>query len=112
MSFWSTATDEQKLQQIDAAVSLGLTSKQVAMNCGTDFTRVLYFAGKHGRKFGRGEEWRRKAAINVSNGSVYRSLQRLKDNSERYGTMPVNSNLAYIFPREQHNNLFEPHPYD
>lgn len=55
--WWYRATQEQKLAQIDAAIELGMTAKQVAMNCGCYIsdrhtsTIVDAFARYHGRRF-------------------------------------------------------------
>lgn len=58
MTFWSTATNEQRLVQIDAGIELGMTSKQVAMCLGAPVyvnraNAVLAFANTHGRSFPR-----------------------------------------------------------
>lgn len=61
MSFWNLATTAQKLAQIDAGIELGMTSAQVAMNCGCYADahrdhgfRVRVFAQAHGRRFPAG----------------------------------------------------------
>ena len=57
MSFWSTATTEQRLAQIDGGIECGMTSKQIAMCLGAPIygdghsNRVLVFAQYHGRHF-------------------------------------------------------------
>ena len=51
MTFWKTATKEQKLSQIDGGIECGMTARQIGMNLGIGKRRVLYFAEEHGRKF-------------------------------------------------------------
>ena len=51
MSFWNTATQEQKLAQIDGGLELGLTANQVAINCGVKPFTLTAFARFHGRSF-------------------------------------------------------------
>lgn len=53
--WWYRATAEQKLAQIDAAIELGMTSTQVAMNCGARRTTVCTFANYHNRRFVDGQ---------------------------------------------------------
>lgn len=59
MSFWESATTEQKLAQIDGGIECGMTTEQIAVNCGVSPTDknpasrvVAWFAINHGRKFG------------------------------------------------------------
>jgi hypothetical protein len=55
MTFWKTATTEQKLAQIDGGIECGMNSTQIAMNLGTNPARVTQFASYHRRSFeGRG----------------------------------------------------------
>lgn len=66
--WWYRATNEQRLAQIDAGIELGMTAKQVAMNCGCAYevrangagvregergAAVIAFAISHGRNFPR-----------------------------------------------------------
>lgn len=51
MNFWNTATQEQKLAQIDGGLELGMTANQVAMNCGVKPFTLTAFARSHGRSF-------------------------------------------------------------
>lgn len=58
MTFWDTATTEQKLAQIDGGIECGLNASQIAMNCGLTGTQatparnvVWHFAKYHGRDF-------------------------------------------------------------
>jgi hypothetical protein len=51
MTFWKTATKEQKLSQIDGGIECGMTARQVAMNLGTSKQNLLEFGRNHGRKF-------------------------------------------------------------
>lgn len=52
MSFWNTATQEQKLAQIDGGIECGMNARQVATNLGTTLGAVGTFARNHGRSFG------------------------------------------------------------
>jgi len=40
MSFWKTATDEQKIEQIKGGIEVGMNSRQVAMNLGATYTNI------------------------------------------------------------------------
>ena len=51
MSWWSKATEAQKLAQIDGGIECGMTGPQVAMASGTTRSAVHSFAIAHGRKF-------------------------------------------------------------
>lgn len=51
MSFWSNSTTFQKLAQIDGGISLGMTARQIAMNCGTKRDNVASLGRRHGRVF-------------------------------------------------------------
>lgn len=51
MTFWSNATTEQRLAQIDGGIELLMTSSQIAKNCGTTSHQIKYFSYAHGRKF-------------------------------------------------------------
>ena len=55
MTFWTTATIEAKLAQIDGGIELRMTTGQVAMNCGTNSVSVRGFAHRHGRSFSQSE---------------------------------------------------------
>lgn len=58
MTFWTTATREQKLAQIDGGIECGMTARQVAMCLGASTTHggatVLMFAARNGRRFNTG----------------------------------------------------------
>lgn len=49
--WWFRATHEQRMAQLDAAISLGMTARQLAMNCGGTVGAVAQFASVNGRKF-------------------------------------------------------------
>ena len=49
--WWYHASQEEKLAQIDAAISLGLTAAVVARNCGANAWTVQTFANFHKRHF-------------------------------------------------------------
>ena len=58
MSFWDTATTEQKLAQIDGGIECGMNASQIAFNCGLRATEktpaailLRGFAVTHGRDF-------------------------------------------------------------
>jgi hypothetical protein len=51
MSFWQHASTQQRLAQIDGAISVGMTMRQTAMNLGTYKQNIADFAHKHGRSF-------------------------------------------------------------
>lgn len=57
--WWYRATDAERLAQIDAGIALGMTAKQIAMNCqceiyaGSEGSRIKAFAYANGRSFNR-----------------------------------------------------------
>lgn len=52
-NFWQTSSKAQKLKQIDAGISLGMTARQIAINCGTTKDAILYFCRENGRSTGQ-----------------------------------------------------------
>lgn len=51
-SWWSRASTEQKLAQIDGGIECGMTAKQIARVLRVDaVSTVSAFAGRHGRHF-------------------------------------------------------------
>jgi hypothetical protein len=56
-TWWERASTEERLAQIDGGIACGMTSKQVAVNCGAPIYRdgnaLICFANAHGRKFGQ-----------------------------------------------------------
>jgi hypothetical protein len=50
-SWWSRASTEQKLAQIDGGISCGMSGRHIAMNVGATRAAVLEFGRRHGRKF-------------------------------------------------------------
>lgn len=51
MSFWSQATVEQRLAQIDGGIECRMSASQIAMNCGASKDAVRQFGTRHGRMF-------------------------------------------------------------
>ena len=51
MTFWKTATTEQKLDQIDGGIECGINTSQIAANLGSTRIAVRDFAYRHGRSF-------------------------------------------------------------
>lgn len=52
LGWWYHASQEEKFEQIDAAIELNMTSKQCAMNCGVNAETLRGFAAAHNRSFG------------------------------------------------------------
>lgn len=52
--WWYRATDAEKLAQIDGCIELGMTAKQCAFNCASEFhwQTLVGFGNRHGRYFG------------------------------------------------------------
>lgn len=73
MSWWYRATAEQKLAQIDAAIELGMTAGQIAMNCGTIRTTVFAFANYHGRYIAGGRTTATPGQRRASNVRAFRN---------------------------------------
>jgi hypothetical protein len=53
MTFWKTATKEQKLSQIDGGIECGMSARQIGLNLGTSRDNVIAFANGNGRSFPR-----------------------------------------------------------
>lgn len=51
ISWWSRASTEQKLAQIDGGIECGMSGRFIAMNVGTTRAAVLEFGRRHGRRF-------------------------------------------------------------
>lgn len=108
-TFWKSATNKQKLAQIDAAIELGLTAKQCAMNVGTGHSNLNIFANRNGRTFMGGSEQIRKAKISQE-AAVVASVRRI---AEHYGRSPMDSDVVRINAADNGNmNLFDAHPRD
>lgn len=50
-SWWSRASTEQKLAQIDGGIELGMSGRHIALNVGATRSAVLEFGRRHGRRF-------------------------------------------------------------
>lgn len=51
MSWWSKATTEQRLAQIDGGIECGMSANHIGMNCGTSASTCGAFGRNHGRSF-------------------------------------------------------------
>jgi len=51
MTFWTQATDTQRLAQIDGGIELRMSIRQIAINVGAEPHQVKALGVKHGRKF-------------------------------------------------------------
>lgn len=87
MTFWTTATQEQKLAQIDGALELGVNSNQLAMNCGTTPAAVRQFARNHGRSFASVQGLHNWGASGARRQSERVSVEATKRISARTGTL-------------------------
>lgn len=50
-SWWSRASKDQKLAQIDGGIDCGMFARHIAMNVGASVSAVQEFGRRHGRKF-------------------------------------------------------------
>ncbi|WP_421591126.1 hypothetical protein [Shinella sp. M27] len=50
-SWWSRASTEQKLAQIDGGIECLMSARHIAMNLGAEREEVLSFGAYHGRRF-------------------------------------------------------------
>lgn len=73
MTFWNTATREEKLAQIDGGIECGMTARQVAMCLGApekyDGIAVRSFARMNGRSFNT-QMHRKKVVAGKANGEI------------------------------------------
>jgi hypothetical protein len=51
ISWWSRASTEEKLAQIDGGIECKMSGQHIALNVGTTRAAVLEFGRRHGRKF-------------------------------------------------------------
>lgn len=93
--WWYSASTEDRLAQIDAAIELGMTEKQCAMNCGCAYFDsptnkggvVGSFARRHGRHFKNlhTTHRNRNAGMTVRNGArVNVRRARIEDAKQAY----------------------------
>jgi len=93
-SWWYSASNEDRLAQIDGAIELGMTAKQCAMNCGCYELQskrasngpVADFALNHGRHFhGDSAAKGKYAGIAWRNGRrVSRRIAKVEDAKQAY----------------------------
>ncbi len=103
-TWWKNASTEDRLKQIDAGISLGMTARQVAMNLrvqmypGSRESAVSRFANNHGRYFnGRSAKSPAKAAAGKAGGLV---------SARRRGVMNLSISSAFsIFGDDQPERL-------
>lgn len=101
-SWWSHATTEQKLAQIDGAIECRLAPKHVAMNCGAENADIVYsFAYYNGRKFGKSYS---KSATELPMNSV----RLARKSAERWHRDPSDSEVSRLFPIRPEKGIFEP----
>lgn len=50
-SWWSRASKDQKLAQIDGGIDCGISAKHIAMNVGATVSAVHEFGRRNGRRF-------------------------------------------------------------
>lgn len=104
MNWWSNATEQQKLAQIDGGIECGMTTRQIAMNCGATRAAVASYGRDHGRTFPAKSELRHS----ISGGKVQRIMQ-----ARRAGAPNTLMTDAFsIFDQPKKRGLFDPHPYD
>jgi hypothetical protein len=51
ISWWSRASTEQKLAQIDGGIDCGMSARHIATNVGATREAITIFGHRHGRKF-------------------------------------------------------------
>lgn len=102
-SFWQSSSKAQKLAQIDAGISLGLTARQIAINCGTTKDAILYFCRENGRSTGS-----KSTAMTHNVARIGRAVQ-----SRRRGIPELFAPDAFeIFTPSTEQRLWEAHPHD
>lgn len=99
-TWWERASTEDRLAQIDGGIAVGMTTKQVSMNCGAPIYEngtcaVSSFANNHGRIFGR-------AHINLKVSAAMKTHHR-----RRSGGIEVDVSDAFdIFDRPHSQDRF------
>lgn len=104
MTWWSKSSDEQKLRQIDAAISLKMNGIQCAMNLRTTKANVYAFASKHGRHFNAGMTLAQKEDL---------KRQAARKGRRNIGAPETIDRDAFsIFDPPKPERLFSKHPHD
>lgn len=103
MNFWQKSSKAQKLEQIDAGISLGMTARQIAINCGTTKDAILYLCRETGRSTGS-----KSTAMSNNVARIGRTVQ-----SRRRGIPELFAPDAFeIFKSTRERSLFESHQND
>lgn len=116
--FWKHASAQEKLAQIEGAISVGMTVAQLGMNVGAAPGTIRSFAYYHGVHFGVGDGARRKLALNgkKTGGTNIKIAKQVnyRKAAERFGWEQANAIDAKIFQDDEvyTGNLFDPIPYE
>lgn len=81
-SWWSNASRDQKLQQIDAGISLGMSAKQIALALGTTTGCINQYGWRHDRSFPTPIEAIRSKANKASKVGSSIRMSRMNGNEE------------------------------
>lgn len=81
-SWWSNASREQKLKQIDAGIGLGMSAKQIALVSGTTTECVHQYGWRHDRSFPTTIEAIRSKAIKASKVGSSIRMSRMNGHEE------------------------------
>lgn len=103
MNFWQKSSKAQKLEQIDAGISLGMTARQIAINCGTTKDAILYLCRETGRSTGS------------KNTGMSSEIARLGMTAQRRrrGIPELFAPDAFeIFQSKKKDSIFDSHPLD
>lgn len=103
MNFWQKSSKAQKLEQIDAGISLGMTARQIAINCGKTKDAILYLCRETGRSTGS-----KSTAMSNNAARIGRAVQ-----SRRRGIPELFAPDAFeIFQSKKKDSIFDSHPLD
>lgn len=81
-SWWSNASKAEKLKQIDAGISLGMSAKQIALALGTTTECIHQYGWKNDRSFPTPMSVIRSKAIKASKANSSIRMSRMNGHEE------------------------------
>jgi len=106
MTFWKTATKDQRLAQIDGGIECGLSAADIAVMMGTNSDNIRRFALYHGRSLRNDYEAKKR---NGHKGGIVGGIV----NARRMKKPETSQPSAFsIFESPSDPGLFDRHPND
>jgi hypothetical protein len=106
MTFWKTATKDQRLAQIDGGIECGLCAADIAVMLGTTADCIRHYASRYGRSLRKDYE---AAKRNGHKGGIVGGIV----NARRMKKPETSQPSAFsIFESPSDPGLFDRHPND